>query len=273
METALGKIPPPTTGQKSFDPGSKQYVENECDIYNSLSGNLTGYDCQKCRNRGYTYKPAYNDYHKYWSTTAVECQCMEIRKEIERRQKSGLNKLTRKYTLSTYRVENEWQKNIAKGACDYVRSPKGWFFIGGQVGCGKTHICTAIVNALISRGRVARYMVWPDEITAIKQAVTDAAAYSGLIKGIQKVDILYIDDFFKKPKGNSVTSADVDNTFKIINYRYNEELPTIISSELSISEIIDIDEALGSRIAEMAGGRDYYVAKDTKKNYRYRATP
>lgn len=175
-----------------------------------------------------------------------------------------------KYTFDTYKAWEPWQHHILAEAHAYANNPHGCFFIGGQVGCGKSHICTAIVNQLMSSGRAARYMIWNDEITSIKQAVNDAEIYEGLMIAVKKADILYIDDFFKVSRGCSVTSADINATFKIINYRYNEDLPTIISSELSIAEIIGIDEALGSRIAEMTRGREIYISTDPSKNYRFR---
>ena len=33
-----------------------EYLKQKVDSYNSLSGNLTGYDCKKCLNRGYFMK-------------------------------------------------------------------------------------------------------------------------------------------------------------------------------------------------------------------------
>ena len=237
---------------------------------NSTPGKLKDYDCPLCMNRGYIYEPIENEFYHYWSASAHKCHCMNIREEIARRRSSGLKKVMQKYTFKTYKADEPWQLEIAKSACTYVRNPEGWFFIGGQPGCGKTHICTAIVNALITKGYAARYMVWNEEITSIKQAATESAVYDGLIKGLQKAEILYIDDFFKTAKGYSMTASDINTTFKIINYRYNEDLPTIISSELSIAEIIELDEALGSRIAEMTKGMDFYIAKDSSKNYRYR---
>lgn len=263
--------PQATTVQQCIDPRSKGYAQMQCNVLNSTEGKLQGYDCPKCKNRGYTYEPRENEGSHYWGFVSVQCDCMKIREEVSRRQRSGLNKLMQKYTFKTYNADEPWQREIVKNACDYVRNPDGWFFVGGQVGSGKTHICTAIVNSLISRGRAARYMIWNEEITNLKQAATDGEKYEGLIRSIQRADILYIDDFFKVAKGYGVTASDINTTFKIINYRYNEDLPTIISSELSISEIIKIDEALGSRIAEMAHGRDCYIAKDESKNYRYRA--
>lgn len=259
-----------TAAAKSCDPSSKEYIERDCEISNSSEGNLTGYDCPKCKNKGVVYEPRYNDYHGYWTTVAVKCGCMPIREELLRREKSGLKKLFNKYTFKNYKTFEQWQHEILREAHAYANHPEGWFYIGGQPGCGKTHICTAIVNDLIKKGRAARYMIWQDEITNIKQHINEAEIYDGLINPLKKADVLYIDDFFKVGKGALVTAADVNATFKIINYRYNEDLPTIISSELSVAQIFKVDEALGSRIAEMTKGRELYVSPGPTRNYRTR---
>lgn len=252
-----------TKAQPSSD--GKERAERECSIMNSYAGNSSGYDCPKCKNKGVIYEPRYNDYSKYWYVTAVECSCKPIRAEMARRKKSGLNHLSKKYTFETYKANEPWQQEIAKRACNYVRNPDGWFFIGGQVGCGKTHICTAIVNALIARGKAARYMIWADEITRLKQYSTEPKEYDRLMNEIKKADILYIDDFFKT---QNPTASDINNTFTIINYRYNEDLPTLISSEFAVAEILRIDEALGSRVAEKCGANAIYIAADSNKNMR-----
>ena len=43
---------------------------------------------------------------------------------------------------------------------------------------------------------------------------------------------------------------------------------TIISSEKTLREILDIDEAVGSRIYEMAQGYILNISADPAKNYR-----
>ena len=63
--------------------------------------------------------------------------------------------------------------------------------------------------------------------------------------------ILVIDDLFK----NGAADADVRIIFEILNYRYLNRLPIIISSEMVSFELLDIDEAIGSRIREMCKDR------------------
>ena len=94
-----------------------------------------------------------------------------------------------------------------------------------------------------------------------------------MIDRFKKAEVLYIDDLFKTgkaPDGSvlKITGADVNVAFEIINYRYNNPaLVTIISSELTEDEILDIDEATGGRIYERAK-KAFSIGKDRKKNYR-----
>ena len=55
--------------------------------------------------------------------------------------------------------------------------------------------------------------------------------------------------------------------YEIVNYRYMNQLPMIISTEKSLKELIQFDEAIGSRIIEMS--REHVVVfKDKSLNYR-----
>jgi DNA replication protein DnaC len=119
-----------------------------------------------------------------------------------------------------------------------------------------------------------------DEIGKIKEAAQgakmadDSENLRQILDKYKTAEVLYIDDLFKtgKSQDNSnpkPTAADINYAFEIINYRYNNpSLLTIISSELSEDELIDIDEALGGRIYERA--KAITIAKDRRRNYRIR---
>ena len=250
---------------------AEEKAQREADIFNAQTGRLTGYDCDKCKNKGTIYSTVKRDFcgTETFEVVSRPCECLKVRAEIRRIKKSGLSKLIERYNFDTYLVKNDWQGYIKKCAVDYAKKPIDWFYIGGQSGCGKTHICTAIVGYLLKQGKSARYMLWGDDITAIKQAVTVSEQYDKLMNNIKNAEVLYIDDFFKTRSGEGISNADVNTTFKIINHRYNEQLSTVISSELSINEIAAIDEALGSRIAEMTRTHKIYISKDKSKNQRF----
>ena len=54
---------------------------------------------------------------------------------------------------------------------------------------------------------------------------------------------------------------------ELINHRYFNNLPMIISSECSVGRLINIDEALGSRLVEMTKGR-FAELRQKELNYR-----
>ena len=87
---------------------------------------------------------------------------------------------------------------------------------------------------------------------------------------------MYIDDFLKngKEKDGSLqkpSAAETRIIFEILNSRYNNlNLFTIISSERLLSEIKNIDWAVGRRIEERCGKK--YVCEiepDTSKAYKF----
>lgn len=77
-------------------------------------------------------------------------------------------------------------------------------------------------------------------------------------------DVLYIDDFFK----GKISETDKTLAFDIINYRYNNSLVTIISSELLLQELIDVDAAIAGRIKQMSADYIVQIAYDDERNYR-----
>ncbi len=249
-------------------------AQEQADRVNKTSGSLTGYDCPVCRNKGFVEVVIDNGAisgRPCYTTGPRECECMKIRKSKWLMKKSGLERLAARCTFDTFKAEQPWQAAIAKGAQEFVQGFCGFFFIGGQSGCGKTHICTAMCVAFINQGREVRYMLWTDEAARIKASITDEAVYNDRMWSLKTVDVLYIDDLFKPTGANAQpTAADIRLAYEIINYRYNAGKTTIISSERTTNELYDIDEAIAGRIKEYSEGYCYNIARDKAKNWRLR---
>lgn len=230
--------------------------------WNESEGNLSGDYCLICHNKGCVMECDELGY-----VHAVECSCMTKRRTAQMIQASGLSSVIERYTFDTYVASEPWQAEVKRKAHEFLNSDARGFFIGGQVGSGKTHICTAIVGELIKRGIPVKYAIWTDLAVKLKQTTyDDADEYDAEIEKLRNVKVLYVDDFWK---GNP-TNADVDKAFAIINYRYNlDNVITVISSEKTLGEIIDIDEAVGSRIAQ-ATQKKYAltVGRDKRKDWR-----
>ena len=268
-----------STLQSSELPEVDEQTKLKAELLNSTIGALDkqdGYSCALCKNKGIIAYPEISELG-YSTVVFRECVCMKPRRSLRRLEKSGLKSLIKDYTFARFNVHKPWQGLMLNAARSYAEKPEGWFFVGGQSGSGKTHICTAICRELLLSGRAVIYMLWRDTVAQLKAAVTDEKRYAELINEYKTVDVLYIDDLFKSGRSKEAaaqpTSADINVAFEILNYRYNNPaLLTVISSEYSIGDIISIDEAVGGRIYERTkNGNACSIKRDRGKNYRLRS--
>ena len=259
-----------TTSEKL---SAKEYEQFKVDGLNNTVGDRDkedGYNCPLCKNKGFVAK--LTEHNGMYSHCFVDCKCVDIRNSIMRMKRSGLKDIIKDYTFDKFLDTEPWQKTLKSAAMEYAKKPEGWLFLGGQSGCGKTHLCTATCREFLLGGKSVQYMLWRDDVTKLKSAVTDSEEYGKLIDRYKNAEVLYIDDLFKTGKVDSgfqkPTAADINVAFEILNYRYNNPaLITIISSELTEDELLDIDEATGGRIYERAK-KAFSIGQDRKKNYR-----
>lgn len=206
-------------------------------------------DCPICKGRGYFATVQLQGGIIYEGVK--ECQCISKASTDYYLRKSGLIGLDR-YTFDSFTDSLKWQKVLKDAANKYINERNRWFFVGGQSGGGKTHICTAITRALIEGGKYARYMLWEKEWASIRALANDDRR-DGELRQWKDVDVLYIDDLFKHKKGEMPTGAEMMLCYEILNHRLINDKVTIMSSEFTISEIMDMDDAVGGRILEKTG--------------------
>lgn len=255
-----------TLGRKmeNFDAGA--WEQKNADRYNASRGALKDMDCPKCLNRGNFMRierteTGFNEVYN-------PCECMVKRLSLARLRRSGLEEGVKRCRFDNYRASEAWQETVLDAARRYVAEDgDAWFFVGGAVGAGKTHICTAICGDLMERMPV-QYAVWPEELQKLKATQFDADEYSPRMQQLMNVDLLYLDDFLKIAAGKEPSAADVRIAHELLNHRYVARKKTIISSERYLGEIADIDQAIGGRIAERAKGYTLNLQRTRSKDYR-----
>lgn len=242
---------------------NQELLDREVAQENAVVGTLDKkiYDCPICLNRGHI------SFIEDGEIKVKICNCLSIRRCIQNIIKLGIDP---KFTFENFTTDDTWQKIVYIVAKTYADNPDGWFFLGGQSGCGKTHICSAIVRQLLSSGKEALYVMWEDTAAKLKSCINDYEEYERIIKPLREVEILYIDDFLKPlEKGKAPTAADFRQAYAILNSRYNRpELKTIITSEYWLNEILDLNGAIGGRIVEKVGRNKVNIARLPSRNYR-----
>lgn len=221
------------------------------------------YDCPKCEDRGYTFeiKDGYE--------VAVPCSCLEKKQSVEKMARSGLTEAFKQRTFKTFIVNNEWQLEAKAKAMDYSKNfkeTKASLMLSGQPGSGKTHIGVATMLRLIENNTGCVYREYISMLTDLKQTSMDEEEYIRSLEKYINPPVLFLDDFLK----GEPTIADRKHVYKIINTRYLKSMPMIISTEKSVKEILNWDEAIGSRLIEMCQGNVIEFPRGLENNYRLR---
>lgn len=242
------------------------YLERQCEYANKAEGDLykrDGYFCGRCKNKGLIF------WIRGEELVTSRCSCLKTRKTIKILGDSGLSQVVERKTFDRFIDKEPWQKRMKERAQEFLENEEyKSFFIGGQSGCGKTHICTAICGRLIERAMTTAYFLWTRDARTLKSKAS-SEEYDQIIEQYREAKVLYIDDFLKVKRGAEPTPADINIAFELLNSRMLDSSKiTIISSEFTLEELIAIDEATASRIKEAAGPFVQCIGRDPYKNQR-----
>lgn len=247
------------------------------------------YNCPKCKDQGGTIEWRDADVfgdgrivrkEQVW----VECSCVK-QKKINRLLKSSeiteeFQKMTfGNFEIDGYPAEIKKMYDTAFQYCQAFNSIKttrrNSIALIGQPGAGKTHLLSAVANGMINKLLVPvlyfPYIEGTEDLRSnFDQLVTK-------IQRLKEVEVLFIDDLFKpvttsingkRVKEPRATSWQIEKMFEVINYRYLNNKPLLISSELTFDDMLGIDEALCTRIFEMCSDYTVTIKKDISLNHR-----
>lgn len=121
-----------------------------------------------------------------------------------------------------------------KAAEEFSNNLQGWLLLEGTYGCGKTHLAAAIANAAVQRGVPTLFITVPDLLDSLRFAYGNPeTTFEARFEEIRNADLLVMDDFGTQ----NATAWAQEKLFQIINYRYINNLPTVITTNLILDEI------------------------------------
>ena len=231
------------------------------------------YKCNVCKDTG---SIKYLVSNEYFPDEMVErwgdCECVKANRYKKLYESSGIAQALFCKTLDNFITKGKPQiivraKNTVQEFLNNFGKVTGLAMLG-QVGCGKSHLCIALSNELLSRNIGVLYMQYRESITHLKQNMTDEEFYQRELGKFKTAPVLYIDDLYKGAvRQGKINESDIGIMFEIINYRYLNRKPLIISSEYMIDSLLEFDEAVGSRILEMCKG---YIIEFEGQNLNHR---
>ena len=118
-------------------------------------------------------------------------------------------------------------------AVSFAEKPSGWLAILGQSFCGKTHLAAAIGNYRIALGGQAMLLDISNLLDYLRQTFEDNSdvSFHRRLHEIRTTPLLILDDLGKSSRSSNWSE---DKLYSILNYRYNNYLPTVLTSKMNI---------------------------------------
>lgn len=223
-----------------------------------------------CRVCGQFSKPISFEWanNKYWAEP-VECNsCREKAYEnylLDQRKEQFENRKTKCGGFNNIQAEDRdvviyWEsifdfENQQKAITHIAKfldgeEVRGGYFYGG-VGTGKSFLLKVLANELHKKHKDACFIGSTELCDLLRNASQSTDRYSSLlpdlISDFKKAEVLIIDDFGTEKD----TDFIAEKYFQIFNYRYNRNLPTFFSSNVSLGQLATtINRRLASRIGD-----------------------
>lgn len=228
-------------------------IQNLTSRYDNLKAkgliNEEVFSCSKCEDKGYIFNE---------EGEVVWCECKLKKDAEERLEKSGLADRVKLNTFKNFKIDNEQREKAVKTSMNFLKVFKEAhpsMILMGEPGSGKTHLAIATANKLLNEYSV-KYVLY-DEIRELKYHQTDRDYMNKEFLKFKNAQILFIDDLFKnldKVTDYEKIKSEIEVVYEIINYRYNQKKPLIVTTELDINRLMKVDKAIASRILEMSKG-------------------
>jgi DNA replication protein DnaC len=126
----------------------------------------------------------------------------------------------------------------------YARNLNGWLLLQGGYGCGKTHLAAAIANFAVEMGVPTLFLTVPDLLDMLRFSYdSEDTTFESRFNEIRNASLLILDDFGTQ----NATGWAQEKLFQIINYRYINKLPLVITTNLSLD---DVEARFRSRLSD-----------------------
>lgn len=204
----------------------------------------------------------------------MPCEC-KVSEQEERRNRDYAEMSSLEafedLTFETFDPGVPGVREAYEAAVEYAQNPDGWLFLLGGYGCGKTHLAAAVAHYVMTHQRMRTlFLVVPDLLDHLRAAFgpDQATTYDARFQAIRTVDLLILDDLGTE----NATPWAREKLFQIINQRYNERRPTVITSNRNFD---DLDGRIASRLSDgrichavLVEAKDYRVRRSTLRRFR-----
>ncbi len=211
-------------------------------------------DCPICHGIGWLRRDLPIDHPDFGKIVPCSCRAEEVTQSA----RSRLYRMSSLDALKDLRFENFEKRgrvglgmlqadsieNAYNQARTFAENREGWLLLMGRYGCGKTHLAAAIANAAIEANVATLFLTVPDLLDWLRFAYGGSdMSFEDRFEEIREIPLLILDDFGTQ----NATAWAQEKIFQIVNHRYVNQLPTVITSNIMID---DFEGRIRSRVQD-----------------------
>jgi len=208
------------------------------------TGRLGDPECKICGGVGYIRLELPVGHPDFGKVQICTCRQEAIRSKI-REQLFSLSHLEqlKEMTFETFEphgsklLGQQHQASIEyafKTSRKFSEDPTGWLLIQGRYGVGKTHLAAAIANDCVTRDIPTIFLTVPDLLDSLRHTFSSKdMTFEERFEQIRQAPLLILDDFGTQ----NTTDWAREKLFQILNYRYINHLPLVITTNLLLDEL------------------------------------
>jgi len=213
-------------------------------------------DCPICGGIGYLRRELPINHPDFGKI--VPCSCRS--EAITQSARSRLFRMSSLEALNELRFDNfEKRGRVGLGqlqgdsiengfnqALNFAQNREGWLLLMGRYGCGKTHLAAAIANHVIEEDISTIFLTVPDLLDWLRYAYSSSGmeiSFEERFEEIREIPLLILDDFGTQ----NATAWAQEKIFQIMNHRYVNHLPTVVTSN---NPITDFEGRIRSRLQD-----------------------
>lgn len=260
------------TTENSQQPDQSQPTPDPISTNNSVGARQRRPECSRCKNTGFM---GWKQPDNYPLSEVTFCECdygLLSRDYWQRRanakhqqrldtlfQSAGIPPHFRSFTFDSLlaRAGNDPGKRPAIEAAmafaenGYLVDPKSsryktGLILAGPCGMGKTGLLTPVISAFLAKGKSALWIELYDFIAEIQEGYATGDSQKRL-DAARSADIILLDDLGDADRTQPESDDRRRIIFQLVNHRYNEGLPTLITTNLQGKQIA---EQFGARVFE-----------------------
>ncbi len=230
LSDALSKLPPPTVVAT---------IVEEAAV-------APGPTCPTCGDLGWVRHDVPADHPDFGKL--IECRCgLVARRRLARLDETfGFTASLRgRRWDELYPIKG--QERALKALSDFIAEPRGWVYLWGPYGDGKTTLLAVAINALRGAGYEAVFCVVPELLSYLRATFEpdSPVRFDETFDYIKSVPVLGLDDLGAE-RGTEWVG---ERLYELLGWRYRAELPTLVTSNLAPDALRD--PRLASRFGDV----------------------